>query len=253
MITLPVYLIVGFLAPLIFYAVSTVTLSFVVTFLLNLFIDDFPPLFWFVLLTAQWFHVYDDVAVLIAKSMFDKGRLTEKEYAFLAVRAFAARDFVAEVLAVVAMFMIGVDVVSQRNENSAAESTPHQETAFASDQRQPVSIISMANPIDILAAATTLGTPLIIEYDGVDRLIHPYRLGKNPRTGKLLLRAWETAKGGQPTEAFRTYAVAKITQLAVLSDHLPIELPPQAYAPDKTIPNPIAQRCPSYKTHGNKE
>ena len=242
MITLPVYLIVGFLAPLILYAISTVAFSFVVTFLLNLFIDDFPPLFWFVLLSAQWFHVYDDIAVLIAKSMFDKGRLPEKVYAFLAIRALATRDFVAEVLAVVAMFMIGVDVVSQRNEHSAAESTPHQETDFASDQRQPVSIFSMANPVDILAAATTLGTPLLIEYDGTDRLIHPYRLGNNPRTGKLLLRAWETAKGGQPTEAFRTYAVAKITRLAVLSDHLPVELPPQAYAPDKTIPNPIAQR-----------
>lgn len=244
MITPSVYLVAGFFAPLILYAATTVTVSLVFTFVLGLFIDVSPLLFWFLLLLAQWLHSHDDVAVLIVKSMFNKGRLTEKEYAFLVVRALAARDFVAEILAVVSMFMIAVDFVSQHNESPDDEVVPQQETNATSNQRLPVSIISMANPVDILAAATTLGTPLLIEYDGVDRLVHPYRLGANPRTGKLLLRVWEESKAGHPTNAFRTYTVAKINFIGLAYMAKPIDLPEEAYAPDKTIPAPIAQRTP---------
>lgn len=104
---------------------------------------------------------------------------------------------------------------------------------------QPQAIDATA---EVLAPIVHAGTPLLIEYNGAERLIHPYRLGTNPKSGKLLLRAWEETKAGQPTNAFRTYEVANITRAQTLPGHAPIDLPPQAYAPDKTIPFPIAQR-----------
>ena len=104
---------------------------------------------------------------------------------------------------------------------------------------QPQAIDATA---EAFAPHVRAGTPLLIDYDGAERLIHPFRLGTNPKSGKLLLRAWEETKAGQPTNAFRTYAVAKITRAQTLPGHAPIDLPPQAYAPDKTIPSPIAQR-----------
>lgn len=104
---------------------------------------------------------------------------------------------------------------------------------------QPQAIDATA---EALAPLVRAGTPLLIEYNAAERLIHPYRLGANPRTGKLLLRAWEESKAAQSTNAFRTYEVANITRAQTLPGHAPIDLPPQAYAPDKTIPFPIAQR-----------
>ena len=104
---------------------------------------------------------------------------------------------------------------------------------------QPQAIDATA---EALAPIVRAGTPLLIEYNAAERLIHPYRLGTNPKSGKLLLRAWEETKAGQPTNAFRTYEVAKITRAQTLPGHAPIDLPPQAYAPDKTIPSPIAER-----------
>lgn len=104
---------------------------------------------------------------------------------------------------------------------------------------QPQAIDATA---EALAPLVRAGTPLLIEYNAAERLIHPYRLGANPKSGKLLLRAWEETKAGQPTNAFRTYEVAKITRAQTLPDRAPIDLPPQAYAPDKTIPSPIAER-----------
>ncbi len=95
-----------------------------------------------------------------------------------------------------------------------------------------------------LAPHVRAGTPLRIDYDGAERIIHPYRLGTNPRTGKHLLRAWEESKAGAPTRGFRTYAVSKIQSITPLTKRTTIDLPPAAWRPDKTIPNPIAQRNP---------
>lgn len=107
---------------------------------------------------------------------------------------------------------------------------------------------------DTLAPHVRVGTPLRIHYDGTERIIHPYRLGANPRTGKLLLRAWEESKAGAPTRGFRTYAVSKIERATPIHGRAPIDLPDAAWRPDKTIPNPIAQRpAPTSQTHKSKE
>ncbi len=117
-----------------------------------------------------------------------------------------------------------------------------------------------AQPQAIDVTAETLvphvraGTPLRIDYDGAERIIHPYRLGANPRTGKLLLRAWEESKAGQPIRGFRTYAVSKIERATPIHGRAPIDLPDAAWRPDKTIPAPIAQRpAPTPQTHKSKE
>lgn len=105
-----------------------------------------------------------------------------------------------------------------------------------------------------LAPHVRAGTPLRIDYDGAERIIHPYRLGANPRTGKLLLRAWEESKAGQPIRGFRTYAVSKIERATPIHGRAPIDLPDAAWRPDKAIPNPIAQRpAPTPQTHKSKE
>ena len=106
---------------------------------------------------------------------------------------------------------------------------------------QPQAIDATA---EALAPFVRAGTPLLIEYNAAERLIHPYRLGANPKSGKLLLRAWEESKAGHPTNAFRTYTVAKIKFIGLAYMAKPIDLPEEAYAPDKTIPAPIAQRTP---------
>lgn len=117
-----------------------------------------------------------------------------------------------------------------------------------------------ASPVTVAIDADTLtphvraGTPLRITYDGAERIIHPYRLGTNPRTGKRLLRAWEESKAGQPIRGFRTYAVSKIERATPIHGRAPIDLPDAAWRPDKTIPNPIAQRpAPTSQTHEDKE
>lgn len=120
---------------------------------------------------------------------------------------------------------------------TAADLLDRLERLRAAAQPQAIDVTAEA-----LAPIVRVGTPLLIEYNAAERLIHPYRLGTNPKSGKLLLRAWEETKAGQPTNAFRTYEVAKITRAQTLPGHAPIDLPPQAYAPDKTIPSPIAER-----------
>lgn len=107
---------------------------------------------------------------------------------------------------------------------------------------------------ETLAPHVRAGTPLRITYDGAERIIHPYRLGVNPKSGKLLLRAWEESKVGQPIRGFRTYAVSKIERATPIHGRAPIDLPDAAWRPDKTIPNPIAQRpAPTPQTHKSKE
>ena len=119
----------------------------------------------------------------------------------------------------------------------APDATPTSEAKPPATQPQAIDATDEA-----LAPIVRAGTPLLIAYNGAERLIHPFRLGTNPKSGKLLLRAWEETKSDQPTAAFRTYEVAKITRAQTLPGHAPIDLPPQAYAPDKTIPSPIAER-----------
>ena len=110
-----------------------------------------------------------------------------------------------------------------------------------------------APTVDTLTPHVRVGTPLRIVYDGTERIIHPYRLGVNPKSGKLLLRAWEESKADQPTRSFRTYALVKIERATPIPGRAPIDLPPAAWRPDKTIPNPIAQRSPIPQTHKSKE
>lgn len=111
-------------------------------------------------------------------------------------------------------------------------------------------VLQNMQPLDVLTAVIKSRYPIIVTYDGEDRLAHPYRLGTNPTTGNLLLRVWEESKAGQPTNAFRTYNVAKIKFIGLAYMNKPINLPEDAYAPDKTIPNPIAQRpAPTSQTH----
>ena len=124
----------------------------------------------------------------------------------------------------------------------ATNATPAITNASPATLRAATASAPKAPTADALAPLVRAGTPLLIDYNGAERLIHPYRLGTNPRTGKPLLRAWEETKADQPTNAFRTYEVAKITRAQTLPGHAPIDLPPQAYAPDKTIPSPIAER-----------
>lgn len=103
-------------------------------------------------------------------------------------------------------------------------------------------VLQNMQPLDALSAVIKSGYPIIVTYDGVERLAHPYRLGRNPKTGNLLLRVWEESKAGHPTNAFRTYTVAKIKFIGLAYMAKPIDLPEEAYAPDKTIPFPIAER-----------
>lgn len=130
--------------------------------------------------------------------------------------------------------------VLERNDKPEEEDLPIEER-----QAQAIgAVLQNMQPLDALTAVIKSGYPIVVTYDGVDRLAHPYRLGRNPKTGNVLLRVWEESKAGQPTNAFRTYNVAKIKfiGLAYMAD--PIDLPEEAYAPDKTIPAPIAQRTP---------
>jgi hypothetical protein len=48
-----------------------------------------------------------------------------------------------------------------------------------------------------------------IYYHGVSRLVEPYSL-RMPKTGNLLLYAFELSKGGIPTQAIKAYKVAEI-------------------------------------------
>lgn len=114
--------------------------------------------------------------------------------------------------------------------------------AFERRAQSLADALADADPAASLVVLVRRGQPFAIKYNGAYRVIHPYRLGPNPNTGNILLRAWEESKDGQPVNAFRTYNVSKIEGMTIALRHAPIDLPPQAYAPDKTIPSPIAER-----------
>lgn len=125
-----------------------------------------------------------------------------------------------------------------RNDKPEEEELPIEER-----QAQALgAVLQNMQPLDALSAVIKSGYPIVVTYDGVDRLAHPYRLGRNPKTGNVLLRVWEESKAGQPTNAFRTYSVAKIKFIGLAYMAKPIDLPEEAYAPDKTIPFPLAER-----------
>lgn len=114
--------------------------------------------------------------------------------------------------------------------------------AFERRAQSLADALADADPATSLIVLVQRGQPFAIKYNGAYRVIHPYRLGPDPNTGNILLRAWEETKDGQPTNAFRTYNVSKIEGMTIVLGRAPIDLPPQAYAPDKTIPSPIAER-----------
>ena len=240
MITPSIYFSMGIVAPAILYLGATLLSAVIPSFVFSFFVADFASLFWMTLLSSQWFHVADKASIFLIEIQIKDGMLDEDDSTFLLLRALSTRDFIAEILAVVSMFMLALGLVAKPNENH--------------NDAPPTPVAASVSPTaDALAPLVRAGTPLLIDYNGAERLIHPYRLGTNPRTGKLLLRAWEETKAGQPTNAFRTYEVAKITRAQALPARVPIDLPPQAYAPDKTIPFPIAERLPISQTHENKE
>lgn len=229
MITTSIYLSMGVIAPAILYLGATLLSAVIPSFVFSIFGLDFVPMFWITLLFSQWFHITDRASIFLIEIQVKGGMLDDEESAFLLLHALSTRDFIAEILAVISMFMLALGIVAKPNENH-------------NDVSPTPAITSISSSAAALAPFARAGTPLLIEYNAAELLILPYRLGTTPRTGKLLLRAWEETKAGQPTNAFRTYEVAKITRAQTLPGHAPIELPPQAYAPDKTIPSPIAQR-----------
>ena len=127
--------------------------------------------------------------------------------------------------------------VLERNDKPEEEDLPIEER-----QAQAIgAVLQNMQPLDALTAVIKSGYPIVVTYDGVDRLAHPYRLGRNPKTGNVLLRVWEESKAGQPIRGFRTYAVSKIERATPIHGRAPIDLPPSISNP---ISNPAARWLP---------
>ncbi|MGN0886541.1 MAG: hypothetical protein ACI4RT_06045, partial [Candidatus Spyradenecus sp.] len=63
----------------------------------------------------------------------------------------------------------------------------------------PVDPAATASPADLIAQAIATRTPIAFTYALTERVVHPHRLGRHPKTGRLLLRAWERSKANAPT------------------------------------------------------
>ena len=99
----------------------------------------------------------------------------------------------------------------------------------------------VASPADLIAQAIATRTPIAFTYALTERIVHPHRLGRHPKTGRLLLRAWERSKAAAPTGQWKLYALDRLSNLRTLPAEPPFS-PAPGYTPtDNAIPNPIAE------------
>lgn len=103
----------------------------------------------------------------------------------------------------------------------------------------------VASPADLIAQAIATRTPIAFQYAGAERIVHPHRLGRHPKTGRLLLRAWERSKAAAPTGQWKLYALDRLSNLRTLPAEPPFS-PAPGYTPtDNALPNPLAELpCP---------
>ena len=104
----------------------------------------------------------------------------------------------------------------------------------ATPQRLRAEIREQRSTTDAIATAIQQRCAITFTYKGVQRTVHPHRLGKS-NTGNILLRAWEVRRAGESVGQWRMYNLDKITGVIPLIGEQ-FNIAPDYKSPDSSIP-----------------